>query len=613
MATPASPDTKLAKGATDDEQDGGLFNTTSGTVAVNIRASIAADLKASNDAKVAAQAAQTAAETAQTAAETAETNAETAETNAETAETNAEAARDTAQDHRDDAEKLAINAEDSQYTLADGTTTGYSALHYAAKAEDEKTLAETAKTQAVTARTAAQTAQTAAEAAQTAAETAETNAESAKTAAESAKTSAETAFDNFDDRYLGAKSANPTVDNDGNALITGALYFNDQNNGFYGYDGSNWVSANPDLVGDTSPQLGGALDSNGNNIELPDSSGSSSNRIKIGTGNDTEFYHTGTTSFIKTNLGATTVIDTPAVNIKYGSEFLATFYGNSAVSLYYDNSKKFETTSTGATITGSLNTTDIVSSSNNNIDITPGGTGEVNISKVDIDSGAIDGTAIGANSASTGAFTTLTTTGNVTVGGNLTVSGTQTTLNTATLTVDDLNITVADGAADAAAADGAGLTVDGASATLTYQSAGDNWNFNKNLDVTGTLTFDGGSTSADFSFGDSDKALFGAGNDLQVYHDGTNSYILENGTGNLIVKGNAGIYLRGTNDENMGVFLQDGASTLYHNNAAKIATSSTGVTITGTATATAFSGDGSALTNLPATGDGGIAMAIALG
>jgi hypothetical protein len=52
---------------------------------------------------------------------------------------------------------------------------------------------------------------------------------------------------------------------------------------------------------------------------------------------------------------------------------------------------------------------------NGNIDLTPDGTGEVNISKVDIDAGAIDGTAIGANSASTGAFTTLSATGVTTV------------------------------------------------------------------------------------------------------------------------------------------------------------------------------------------------------
>jgi chemotaxis protein histidine kinase CheA len=609
MATPAAPDTKTLKGATEDLEDGGLFNTTSGTVAVGIRSSVAADLTAAEAAKDAAKAAQTAAETAQTAAETAETNAETAETNAETAETNAEAARDTAltyrntaQEHRDDAKKLATNAEDSQYTLADGTTTGYSALHYHAKAEDEKTLAETAKTQAVTAKNQAETAKTAAETAQTAAETAKTAAETAQTAAETAQTSAETALDNFDDTYLGEKSANPTLDNDGDALQTGALYFNNQNNRLYAYDGSNWISATPELVGDTSPQLGGALESNGNNIELDDSSGTSSNRIKIGTDNDTELYHTGTTSFIKTNTGATTVIDTPALSMKYGSEFLATFNGNASVSLYYDNSKKFETTSTGATITGSLNTTDIVSSSNNNIDITPGGTGEVNISKVDIDSGAIDGTAIGASSASTGAFTTLTTTGDATIGGNLTVSGTQTTLNTATLTVDDLNITVADGAADAAAADGAGLTVDGASATLTYQSAGDNWNFNKNLDVTGTLSFDGGSTSADLAFGDNDKAKFGAADDIQVYWDATDGHIDVLGTLNINGSG-----------ETMAKFVDDGAVELYYDNSKKFETVTGGATVTGTMTATSFSGDGSALTNLPETGDGGIAMAIALG
>ena len=51
--------------------------------------------------------------------------------------------------------------------------------------------------------------------------------------------------------------------------------------------------------------------------------------------------------------------------------------------------------------------------SNGNIDLTPDGSGEVNISKVDIDSGAIDGTSIGANSANTGAFTTLTASGDV--------------------------------------------------------------------------------------------------------------------------------------------------------------------------------------------------------
>ena len=77
----------------------------------------------------------------------------------------------------------------------------------------------------------------------------------------------------------------------------------------------------------------------------------------------------------------------------------------------------------------------------------------------------------------------VTVGGNLTVQGNLIVQGTTTTLNSTTLDVSDLNITVAKGAASAAAANGAGLTVDGASATLLYTSATDTWNINKGLVV----------------------------------------------------------------------------------------------------------------------------------
>ena len=83
-------------------------------------------------------------------------------------------------------------------------------------------------------------------------------------------------------------------------------------------------------------------------------------------------------------------------------------------------------------------------------------------------------------------FTGAVTGTDLTLSGNLTVYGTQTVLNTSTLTVDDLNITIADGAADAAAANGAGITVDGASANITYTSATDTWDFNKA--ISGTYT-----------------------------------------------------------------------------------------------------------------------------
>jgi hypothetical protein len=167
----------------------------------------------------AASAAQTAAEAAQLAAETAETNAETAETNAETAQTAAEAAQ--------------LAAEVAQTA-----------------AELAETNAETAETGALAAQSAAEAAQLAAENAQTAAELAETNAETAETgavaaqlAAESARDSALAAYDNFDDRYLGAKTADPTLDNDGDALIAGALYFNSVDGAMRVYTGSVWVDA----------------------------------------------------------------------------------------------------------------------------------------------------------------------------------------------------------------------------------------------------------------------------------------------------------------------------------------------------------------------------------
>jgi hypothetical protein len=75
----------------------------------------------------------------------------------------------------------------------------------------------------------------------------------------------------------------------------------------------------------------------------------------------------------------------------------------------------------------------------------------------------------------------------VTIAGNLTVNGTTTTVNSATLDVADLNITIADGAADSSAANGAGITVDGAGATILYTHATTSWDFNKPVNVTGAF------------------------------------------------------------------------------------------------------------------------------
>lgn len=75
------------------------------------------------------------------------------------------------------------------------------------------------------------------------ASTSASSAASAQTAAEAARDQTLASFDSFDDRYLGAKTSNPTLDNDGNALIAGALYFNSVTGVMNVYTGSIWVAA----------------------------------------------------------------------------------------------------------------------------------------------------------------------------------------------------------------------------------------------------------------------------------------------------------------------------------------------------------------------------------
>jgi hypothetical protein len=75
------------------------------------------------------------------------------------------------------------------------------------------------------------------------ASTSATNAANAQTAAEAARDATLAAYDNFDDRYLGAKASDPSVDNDGNALLAGALYYNTTVPEMRLYTGSAWVAA----------------------------------------------------------------------------------------------------------------------------------------------------------------------------------------------------------------------------------------------------------------------------------------------------------------------------------------------------------------------------------
>ena len=99
--------------------------------------------------------------------------------------------------------------------------------------------------------TAAAASATAAASSATAAATSETNAGNSATAAASSATSAAASFDSFDDRYLGAKSSAPSVDNDGDALQVGTLYFNTTSNSMQVYGGSGFTAAGSSVNGTT--------------------------------------------------------------------------------------------------------------------------------------------------------------------------------------------------------------------------------------------------------------------------------------------------------------------------------------------------------------------------
>ena len=187
---------------------------------------------AANSATSAATSATTAT-TKASEASTSASNASTSETNAASSATSAASSATTATTKASEASTSATNAASSATAAASSATTATT------KASEAATSATNAASSATTATTKATEAATSA----TNAATSATSADTAKTAAQAAQAAAEAAADNFDDTYLGAKASDPTVDNDGDALTAGDLYFNTTSNVLRVYNGSSWQDA----------------------------------------------------------------------------------------------------------------------------------------------------------------------------------------------------------------------------------------------------------------------------------------------------------------------------------------------------------------------------------
>ena len=99
------------------------------------------------------------------------------------------------------------------------------------------------------------------------------------------------------------------------------------------------------------------------------------------------------------------------------------------------------------------------------------------------------------------------------------------------------------------------------------------------------LPLAGGTLTGDLNFGDNDKAVFGAGSDLQIYHSGGSSFIDEVGVGDLYIRATSKIELKSHNGaETYAQFNANGSARLFYDNAEKLATTATGIDVTGTAT-----------------------------
>jgi hypothetical protein len=549
-ATSATSAANSASSASTSETNAATSETNAATSAT----ASATSATASETAKTASEAAQTAAETAEANAETAEANAVTAknqavsakdnavvaQTAAETAETNAETAyADTlaifgdAQDVQDAVDSASASATTATTKAAEAASSATDAFNYSSSAGTSATQAASSASQAATSAASANSYAT--------------DAQTAQTAAETAQAAAEASEAEIKGLYLGSLADDPTLDGNGVAVTTGDLYFNTTAQEVRVYtDGDVWEPV-VDLAGDITVNsltsnndvvVKGNLEVQGTTITVDSATAQTidlgdNDKIRLGDSDDLQLYHDGSHSYISDTGTGNLIIEGAHVLIQTpNAENILRGLNNGSVTLYYDGANKLATTSTGVDVTGN---------------ITVSGT-------VDGRDVATDGTKLDGIEASAD----VTDTANVTAAGALMDSE-----------VTNLAQVKAFDSADYATA-AQGTTADNALPTA------------------------GGTLTGDLAFGDNVKATFGASDDLQIYHDGSHSYIKEVGTGNLRFDADNWYVRSADGSEAKIAAITNGAVSLYYDGTVKLATTSSGVDITGTVVADGLTVDGDA-------------------
>ena len=392
---------------------------------------------------------------------------------------------------------------------------------------------------------------------------------SSATASANSATAAAASYDDFDDRYLGAKSSSPTVDNDGDALVVGALFFDTSSNSMKVYSSGGWVAAGSSVNG-TSQRFD----------------------YVVGT-NSGSYTDSSTTTFPCTYDAGFVDVYLNGVKLVVGTDVTATS-GTTVVLA--------SAAATGDNISivgyGTFNLANWSISESNDVDLT----GNANNAIL-----AYDSTDSRFEPTLTPTLTSLTTTGNVSVGGDLDVTG--------SFDMSDANITnIGSIALDTITDDGGTITLD--SSGDIHLDVGGQTKFDKNgtgygiifndsnslgihvvqqdkdLIISGndngsnitalTLDMSDAGTAIfnhDITLPDDGKAIFGAGSDLQIYHDGSHSYVVDNGDGNLRLRGNGLVQIENTSGTAMINAISGSSVDLYHNGTKKFETTTYGVNV----------------------------------
>ena len=328
-------------------------------------------------------------------------------------------------------------------------------------------------------------------------------------------------------------------------------------------------------------------------VDATDVNFGDSDKATFGDGSDLQIYHDGSHSYV-TDQGTGRLYLQGTSNVTLttadGTAEYANFANGGAASFRYNNGVKLATTNTGISVTGDVDASDDLILSSDSSKITFGADGDVELEHIhnfgltlkttgtgdnafpefvlqSNEDTIIDGEVIGRID-----FDTNSTAGGVSVGAQ------------ARITVD--------------ATDTYSSTVAGSRMEFYTTESGGALNKAMVIDADQSIRFTGGTdvkldaTNDTLDFPDNFRIMVGTGDDLQIYHNGTNSFIQDSGTGGLTLRSNLLSFQNAAGTETLAQFIEDGGVNLRHNNVTKLSTAATGVSITGGFAAT----DGSTIT-----------------